>query len=105
ILFVAGLVLAALWTARRKPEAVLLTVLWLVVPVVAFFYSLRGGLVTLWPRYLIFVLPAALLLVALAIDEVSTWLGRIAARRSRLMAGLAGVAGVTIVLIQVVPSL
>jgi hypothetical protein len=105
ILFVAGLVLAALWTVRRKPEAVLLTVLWLVVPVGAFFYSLRGGLVTLWPRYLIFVLPAALLLVALAIDEVSTWLGRIAAPRSRLVAGLAAVAGVTVVLIQVVPGL
>jgi len=104
-LFVAGLVLAALLTVRRKPDAVLLTVLWLVVPVAAFFYSLRGGLVTLWPRYLIFVLPAALLLVALAIDEVSTWLGRIAGPRSRLVAGLAAIAGVTVVLIQVVPSL
>ena len=105
ILFVAGLVVAALWTVRRKPEAVLLTVLWLVLPVAAFFYSLRGGLVTLWPRYLIFVLPAALLLVALAIDEVSTWLGRIAGRRSTLISGLATIAGVTVVLIQVVPSL
>jgi mannosyltransferase len=105
ILFVAGLVMAALWTVRRKPEAVLLTVLWLIVPVAAFFYSLRGGLVTLWPRYLIFVLPAALLLVALAIDELSTWLGRIAGRRSTLISGLASVAGVTAVLIQVVPSL
>ena len=105
VLFVAGLVLAVFWTVRRRPEAVLLTILWLVVPVAAFFYTLRGGLVTLWPRYLIFVLPAALLLVALAIDEASTWLGRIAGRRSRLMAGLAGVAGVTVVLIQVVPSL
>jgi len=105
VLFAAGLVLAALWTVRRKPEAVLLTVLWLVVPVAAFFYSLRGGLVTLWPRYLIFVLPAALLLVALAIDEISTWLGRIAGRRAGLIAGLASVAGVTVVLIQVVPTL
>src|SRR5207245_580527 len=105
VLFVAGLVLGALWTVRRKPEAVLLTVLWLVVPVAAFFYSLRGGLVTLWPRYLIFVLPAALLLVALAIDEISTWLGRIAGRRAGLIAGLASVDGVIVVLIQVVPSL
>jgi hypothetical protein len=73
--------------------------------VAAFFYSLRGGLVTLWPRYLIFVLPAALLLVAVAIDEISTWLGGIAGRRSRLFSTLASVAGVTVVLIQVVPSL
>jgi mannosyltransferase len=105
VLFVGGLVLAVLWTVRRKPEAVLLTVVWLVLPVAAFIYSLRGGLVTLWPRYLIFVLPAALLLVALAIDEVSTWLGRIAGRRSTLISGLASVAGVIVVLIQVVPSL
>ncbi len=105
VLFVGGLVLAAVWTARRQPEAVLLTVLWLVVPVAAFFYSLRGGLVTLWPRYLIFVLPAALLLVALAIDEISTWLGRLAGRRSGLISGLASGAAVIVVLIQVVPSL
>jgi mannosyltransferase len=105
VLFVAGLVVAAIFTARRQPEAVLLTVLWLVVPVAAFFYSLRGGLVTLWPRYLIFVLPAALLLVALAIDEISTWLGRLASRRSGLISGLASGAAVIVVLIQVVPSL
>ena len=105
VLFVAGLVLAALWTVRRRPEAVLLTVLWLLVPLAAFFYSLRGGLVTLWPRYLIFVLPAALLLVAVAIDEVSSWLGRIAGRRSRPISVVASIAGVAVVLIQVVPNL
>ena len=105
VLFLAGLVLAAIFTVRRQPEAVVLTVLWLVVPVAAFFYSLRGGLVTLWPRYLIFVLPAALLLVALAIDEISTWLSRLAGRRSRLISALASGAALIVVLIQVVPSL
>jgi uncharacterized membrane protein len=105
LLFVAGLAVAAVFTVRHKPDAVLLTVLWLVVPVAAFFYFLRGGLVTLWPRYLIFVVPAALLLVALAIDEGSTWLGLLARRRSTLVAGLATVAAVIVVLIQVVPSL
>jgi hypothetical protein len=98
-------VVAAVFTVRHKPDAVLLTVLWLVVPVAAFFYSLRGGLVTLWPRYLIFVVPAALLLVALAIDEGFSWLGLLARRRATLVAGLASAAAVIIVLIQVVPSL
>jgi hypothetical protein len=107
VLFVAGLVAAAIWTVRRKPEAVLLTALWLVVPPAAFFYSLRGGLVTLWPRYLIMVVPAALLFVAIAIDEIAAWLGRLDKSLSprRPWAAWASAAGVVIVLIQVVPSL
>jgi mannosyltransferase len=107
VLVLAGLAAAAIWTWRRKPDAVLLTALWLVVPPAAFFYSLRGGLVTLWPRYLIFVVPAALLFVALAIDEISSWLGRLgeARRRPGPISTWASVAGVAIVMIQVVPSL
>ena len=105
VVLLAGVALAAIWTLRRGEPATLLTLVWLLAPVAAFFYSLRGGLVTLWPRYLIFVLPAALLLVALVIDEVATWLGRVAGSRSRLVAGLASVAGIAVVLIPLVPSL
>jgi mannosyltransferase len=109
VLFAAGLVAAAIWTMRHTPDAVLLAALWLAVPLAAFFYSLRGGLVTLWPRYLIFLVPAALLFVAIAIDEISTGIGRlgeaVAVGRARRISALASVVAVGAVLIQVIPSL
>jgi hypothetical protein len=61
-----------------KESAVVL--IWAGLPLVAFWLRLQGSIVTVWPRYFVFLHPAILLLVAWGTDGLVAFAGRALSR-------------------------
>lgn len=68
----AGIVACVAQLRRQKVGGAGLFVLWLGLPIAILAWELPGQLLSIWPRYLSFLYPAAILLVAVGADCVAT---------------------------------
>lgn len=106
-----GIVVLCVWALKGRAAESLLLILWLAVPLGVFGYSAGRNLLAIDPRYLSFVVPATLVVIAAACEVVAAWTQRIAARSrqpwlARPRVGLAaGVALVAVLLVQTLPAL
>ncbi|HEX9987717.1 MAG TPA: glycosyltransferase family 39 protein [Chloroflexia bacterium] len=89
-----------------------LILLWAGLPLAAFWLRLQGAIVTVWPRYFVFLHPAVLLLAAWGADGLVAAAGRVVAR---VMPGRASIwlpvkrvvfgAALLLLLVEFVPAL
>jgi 4-amino-4-deoxy-L-arabinose transferase-like glycosyltransferase len=106
-----GLVVLGAWAFKGKAAESLLLLVWLAVPLGVFGYSAGRNLLAIDPRYLAFVVPATLVVIAAASDVVAAWVERLAARlrQPRLsgprVSAVAGVVVVAVLLVQTLPAL
>ena len=108
---VIGTGVVAILALRGNWKLSALFVAWLVISVAIFWLRIGGGIVTLYPRYLSFLLPGFILLVGIGVDGIglaasSLWLrfGKASPVLSKLMfAGAYGLA-VILLLFQGIPE-
>jgi 4-amino-4-deoxy-L-arabinose transferase-like glycosyltransferase len=63
-------IFADLWRSRWRETT--LVIIWLAVPLSAFWYVLGSGMVTVFPRYFSCLVPAGVLLTAIGVDGIAT---------------------------------
>jgi 4-amino-4-deoxy-L-arabinose transferase-like glycosyltransferase len=97
-LVIGLMVVGAIWVGRclRQPNGSSLALLgvWLAVGVGGFLILARGGIVTVWPRYFMELVPAGVLLVAIGLDALAIASATIASRISGQRSTAAFVQGV-----------
>lgn len=91
--FCIGVVELAIWAFRGKPVESSLLLIWLGVPLLLFYYSARSAVVAIDVRYLAFLFPAAMVVIAVGVEGLAR-----ALRRFRLPA--AAVSLVLVVLLS-----
>jgi 4-amino-4-deoxy-L-arabinose transferase-like glycosyltransferase len=79
-LVVIGVVTVAVRMAGGRWKEGALVLIWVGLPLVAFWLRLQGAIVTVWPRYFVFLHPAVLLLAAWGVDGLVAAAGRVLAR-------------------------
>jgi 4-amino-4-deoxy-L-arabinose transferase-like glycosyltransferase len=107
-----GLVAVGLGLFRGRAADSGLVLCWLAVPLLLFLLAARSAIVQIDPRYLSFLFPAAILVIAAGVDLAAEQLERIARRigrrfagRLRIGAAFATLVATTLLLAQVLPAL
>jgi len=106
-----GLVGLGVWAFKGKALESLLLLVWLAVPLAIFGYSAGRNLLAIDPRYLAFLVPAALTVIGVAVEAVAVATERLAARIRRpnlsppRVGSIAAVVVVALLLVQTLPAL
>ena len=75
-----GVVTVAIMMAGGRWKEGALILIWAGLPLAAFWFRLQGAIVTVWPRYFVFLHPAVLLLAAWGVAGLVAVAGRVVAR-------------------------
>ncbi len=103
-----GLVACLAWAVAGRVQAAALPVICLVVPLGALWLKLHGSIFLLFPRYLGFLFPAAILLAAIGVESVAVvtgglrWFARPAF--GRRLAGAVSLVLAALMLVQLAPA-
>jgi uncharacterized membrane protein len=108
-----GLVAVVLWAFAGKARESVLLLTWLGVPLGALVASAGRSAVAVDPRYLAFLVPAAMIVIAAGVEAIVSVLRRMATRGVRSGSGrlsgragtIAAVAVLIVLLVQTVPTL
>jgi 4-amino-4-deoxy-L-arabinose transferase-like glycosyltransferase len=79
-LVIIGVVTVGVRMAGGRWKEGALVLIWVGLPLVVFWLRLQGAIVTVWPRYFVFLHPAVLLLAAWGVDGLVAATGRVMAR-------------------------
>ena len=89
-LLVLGIgVAACLWWAARGQLGAALLGTWIIVPLAGLLLKLHGSIALLFPRYLSFLLPAGILIVAVGIEGLASLIAKLSPRRKPAVSTIA----------------
>ena len=103
LIIVAAVGLVADRGSRRGLAAGLIG-MWLLVGLGGLIIRTGGGVVTIWPRYFVYLVPAGVLLVAVGADYATRAVQRMSTRTLSRIAGLAVPSAIVVVLLAPAPA-
>jgi hypothetical protein len=105
VLLAIGAFVVVVSSVRGRGRSVALVVSWLTIGIGILVSRVNGGVVTILPRYLMYLVPAGILLVAFGVNGVVATLGRVAPAGIRAPAEAALFAAIAMAILAPAPKL